>query len=68
LLRGFRGLDRIERLRSFHGTFVMAEPGRRIPGCVGVAILLHPDEEVLRRDCETIRQLEKEDLYLIEEE
>jgi biotin carboxylase len=68
VLRGFRGLGRIERLRSFHGTFVMAEPGRRVPGCVGVAILLHPDEEVLRRDCETIRQLEKEDLYLIEEE
>jgi len=46
----------------------MAEPGRRIPGCVGVAILLHPDEDVLRQDYEIIRQLEKEDLYLIGEQ
>jgi biotin carboxylase len=67
VLQGFRGLERIERLRSFHGTFVMAGPGRMVPGCVGVAILLHPDEEVLYRDCEAIRQLENEDLYVIEE-
>jgi len=67
-LRGFRGLERIERLRSYHGSFGMAEPGRRVPGCVGVAMLLHPDEDVLRADYQTIRQLEKEDLYLIREE
>ena len=68
VFRGFRGLERIERLRSFHGSFGMAEPGRRVPGCVGVAMLLHPDEAVLRREYEAIRQLEKEDLYLIGEE
>jgi glycosyltransferase involved in cell wall biosynthesis len=68
VLRGFRGLERIERLRSYHGSFAMAEPGRRVPGCVGVAMLLHPDEDVLRLDYEAIRQLEKEDLYLIGEE
>ena len=68
VLRGFRGLERIERLRSFHGSFAMAEPGRRVPGCVGVAMLLHPDEDVLQRDHETIRELENEDLYLIGEQ
>ncbi|HWZ44529.1 MAG TPA: glycosyltransferase [Candidatus Saccharimonadales bacterium] len=68
LLRGFRGLDRVERLRSFHGAFAMAKPGQRVPGCVGVAILLHPDEDVLQQDCETVRRLEKDDLYRIEEE
>jgi hypothetical protein len=67
-LRGFRGLERIEWLRSYHGRFGMAEPGRPIPGCVGVAILLHPDAGVLQEDYEIIRQLEKEDLYLIGEE
>jgi hypothetical protein len=66
VLQGFRGLERIERLPSFHGSFAMAEPGRRVPGCVGVAILLHPDANVLLRDYETIRNLEKEDLYRIE--
>jgi biotin carboxylase/glycosyltransferase involved in cell wall biosynthesis len=68
VLRGFRGLDRMERLPSFHDSFGIAEPGQRVPGCVGVAMLLHPDEEVLQQDCETVRQLEKEDLYRIEEE
>jgi hypothetical protein len=68
VLRGFRGLERIERLPSFHGSFAMAEPGRRVPGCVGVAMLVHPDEDVLRLDYEAIRRLEKEDLYLIGEE
>jgi glycosyltransferase involved in cell wall biosynthesis len=65
---GFRGLERIERMRSFHRSFNLAEPGERVPGCLGVAMLLHPDEDVLRADYEAIRQLEREDLYLIEEE
>jgi biotin carboxylase/glycosyltransferase involved in cell wall biosynthesis len=68
VLRGFLGLERIERLPSFHGSFGMAKAGERVPGCVGVAMLLHPDEDILRRDYEVIRQLEKEDLYLIGEE
>lgn len=67
VLRGFHGLDRIEGLLSFHASFGMAEPGQRVPGCVGVAMLLHPDEDALRRDYEAIRQLEKQDLYSIEE-
>ena len=68
VLHGFRGIGRIERLRSFYQIFGLAEPGQRVPGCVGVAMLLHPDEDVLMADCETIRRLEKEDLYLIGEE
>ncbi len=64
-LGGFHGFNRIERLPSYHGKFNMAEPGQRVPGCVGVAMLLHPDEDTLQRDYATIRQLEKEDLYVI---
>jgi len=67
-LRGFVGLERIRALRSFHDTFVMAEPGRRAPGCVGVVILLHPEEEQMRRDHDTIRELEQQDLYAIEDD
>jgi biotin carboxylase/glycosyltransferase involved in cell wall biosynthesis len=68
VFRGFHGLQRIERMRSFHRSFGMADPGERVPGCLGVAMLLHPDEDVLRRDYEAIRQLEKEDLYSIGED
>ena len=33
VFRGFHGLERIERMRSFHRSFGMAEPGERVPGC-----------------------------------
>ncbi len=68
ILSGFHGLERIRKLPSFHDTFVMAEPGRRTPGCVGVVILVHPDEDEMRRDHDTIRELEQQDLYAIEDD
>jgi hypothetical protein len=67
VLQGFRNFKRIERLESFHGTFVMAPPGTKVPGCIGVVQLLHPDEEVLRSDCRAIREMENSDLFVIDE-
>ena len=42
VLRGFSGLERIERLRSYHGRFGMAEPGRRTAGCVALRFFFIP--------------------------
>ena len=64
--RRLRGFERIERLDSFHDAFAMSQPGSRVPGCVGVVILLHPDQDALERDHRAIRDLEEADLYDIE--
>ena len=63
---GFRGFDRIERLRSFRGLFYPCGPRRVSFGdCVGVLGLIHPDEDVMLDDVRFIRQLESEDLFNI---
>jgi len=67
VFQGLRGFDRISRLDSFHDTFAMSPPGCRLPGCVGVVILLHPDADAIARDHDTIRALEAGDLYELEE-
>jgi biotin carboxylase len=66
IFHALRGFDRITRLESFHDSFAMSPPGCPVPGCVGVVILLHPDEEALARDHQTIRSLEAGDLYDLE--
>lgn len=67
-LSGFRGLDRIEALPSFRSFFYMAGPKQLQPlDCVGVAALIHPDEEVVLEDCRRIREMEKDDLFEIDE-
>jgi hypothetical protein len=66
VLRALRGFERITRLESFHDSFAMSPPGYRVPGCVGVVILLHPDESALARDHQAIRALEAADLYDLE--
>lgn len=61
-----RGFERIAQLDSFHDAFAMSQPGSRVPGCVGVVILLHPDQDAIERDHRAIRALEQADLYDIE--
>ena len=66
-LKSFTGMERVEALPSFRGLFYMSEPKRLAPkDCVGVVALIHPDEDVMLRDFETIRQLEREDLFEID--
>jgi glycosyltransferase involved in cell wall biosynthesis len=63
LFRGLLGFDRLKRLDSFHDAFAMAGAGAKVPGCVGVVILLHPDRDVIEEDYQRIRNLEENDLY-----
>jgi len=62
--RGFHGLDRIERLPSFQSFFYMSPPKTIVfKDCLGVVALIHPDDEVIRRDCQSILELERQDLF-----
>jgi hypothetical protein len=63
VLHAIKGFERIERLESFHDRLSMSPLGCRVPECVGVVILLHPDQEALARDCAAIRVFEATDLY-----
>ena len=45
----------------------MSEPKKLTPlDCVGVIALIHAAEEAVRRDFQFIRELEKQDLFVID--
>lgn len=66
VLQAVCGLDRIEKLPSYHAVFQLASPGRIVPSCVGVVWLVHPDADQLQQDSDVIRELERRDLYTID--
>jgi biotin carboxylase len=70
-LRGYRHLDRIRELESFHELLVFIKPGDRIvpttTDLVPVLVLLeHDSEETVLRDAGTINYLDGEGFYELE--
>lgn len=59
------GMRAVEALPSYAGSIAMAEPGDEITptidlfSCPGMIYLVDPDREVLRRDYERLRELER---------
>ena len=59
------GMREVERLPSYAGSIAMAQPGDVITrtvdlfSCPGMIYLVDPDREVLRRDYERLRELER---------
>jgi biotin carboxylase len=64
------GFEKIQKLPSFVYLETGVRPGSHVDYTIdlftgiGSVILMHPDEEVLNRDVETIRNMEKENLLL----
>ncbi|MFG2805867.1 MFS transporter [Streptomyces massasporeus] len=74
ILRGYRDLDAIRRLESFHDMQVYVQPGERISRTVddvtyaAAMLLLHDTEEVVLRDANTVRFLDGAGFYELEPE
>ncbi|MDH6575989.1 ATP-grasp domain-containing protein [Kitasatospora sp. MAP5-34] len=68
-LRGYRDLDAVRRLDSFHNLQTYLQPGDRITRTVddmtytGSVLLLHETEEAVLRDANTIRFLDGPGFY-----
>lgn len=66
------GMRAVEALPSYAGSISMAQPGDEITptidlfSCPGMIYLVDPDREVLRRDYERLRELEKDGLFEVE--
>ncbi|MGI5350686.1 ATP-grasp domain-containing protein [Streptomyces sp. CA-250714] len=72
-LRGYRHLDRIRELESFHSMIIDIEPGSRIvPTTDDITpmrvLLQHDSEETVLRDTGTIKYLDGEGFYELETE
>lgn len=71
VLRGYRHLDRIRELESFHEMIISTRPGSRIGATVDDIIpmrvlLKHDSEETVLRDTGTIKYLDGESFYELE--
>ncbi|MFD5074441.1 ATP-grasp domain-containing protein [Streptomyces sp. NPDC058371] len=72
-LRGYRHLDRIRGLESFHEVIVFIKPGEKIVPTVDdmtplLVLLEHDNEETVLRDAGTINYLDGEGFYELEPE
>ncbi|MFF0190838.1 ATP-grasp domain-containing protein [Streptomyces sp. NPDC005244] len=73
-LRGFRDLDAIRSLESFHDLQVYLRPGDHISRTVddvtypAAMLLLHETEEVVLRDANTVRFIDGHGFYYLESE
>lgn len=72
-LVGYARLDELKALESLHEIRVVVKPGEKIQKTVDdlsypiLINLMHPVEEVVLRDAETIRYVDGTDFYLVEE-
>ncbi|ACM31436.1 ATP-grasp domain-containing protein [Rhizobium rhizogenes] len=72
ILNRYVGLDEIARLESIHEVRQLVQPGEQLSRTIDdltypvIATLMHPLEEIVRRDAETIRYLDGTAFYLFE--
>jgi biotin carboxylase len=63
-LRGYRGLDEIRRLESFHEMWVLTKPGQRLRRTIDdttypvIVTFMHEIDEIVQRDLGTLRYLD----------
>jgi biotin carboxylase len=67
-LRDLSRRPELEALPTLHDLSLRLQPGDRVDGIVGMAILVHEDEAAVLRDLDRIRELERNGLFVLEDE
>jgi hypothetical protein len=71
VLKAISQVEKIQSLPSFFAIKILLSPGDFIGKTINVSsspghvVLAHPDMEVIRRDYETIRHLERNGFYVV---